>query len=425
MLLGLVDPLNPGTLSTWIADDDVRHLHDALLGAREPIRSQSWIEWLERRYTLSAAETLLAAVTAGDGSVDVDNLSIDLDPSDVGGFYISEQSPGGTGQIEALSGDLIERPERLPMALADGMRPTDLELMDEQLRAVIDSPDPTVREGLERLASSWRSGHEAARRATADLDRALDSAGLTLEHPAKTALSTRLAGPGASPQLLDEVMTWLHVRDDAKDASGMAIEPRTLAALVASRSEADPLLHLDRPSDAQRSRAIANVLWPWGRVVAPTGSFNPYAVGLTPSMDLLRQYWRTAVSVLEFSTWNDELRAELHRLLLERSELVLRACPRHSANRAEVCRDRPTDDPGRGRPAVVLPRSARSSPAWHARRGPPPAEGDVVNRVIRKSQSASVSEAADLPRRRIQCGTLLPESLSLAGFSMDLRCRVS
>jgi hypothetical protein len=325
VLLGLADPLNPGTLSSWLADGDVlAHLHDALLGSRAPIRNQPWIEWLERRYTLSAAETLLAALTSGDGRVDVDDLTIDLDPRDVGAFYISEQSPGGTGQVEALAGDLIDRPERLPMALADVMRPTDLELMDEQLRAVIDSPESTVKESVEQLATSWRSGHESVRHATARLDRVLETAGLTLQHPAKTALSTRLAGPGASPQLLDEVKTWLSVRDDAEHASGMAVEPRTLAALVASRSQVDPFLHLDRPTEARRSRAIANVLWPWGRAVAPAGSFNPYSGQLKPSIDLLRQYWRSPVFVLEISTWNDALRAELHRLLVESSEVVVR-----------------------------------------------------------------------------------------------------
>ncbi len=324
-VLGLIDPANPGTLSAWIGDADVLgSVLSHLIGSRAPRRSDEWLAWNERRFTLSAAHTLLDALVAGNGHVDADDLLIDVDPHESATFYISEQSPGGTGQIEALAVDLIEGPERLPMALADVLRPTDLELLDDQLRAVIDCTDVSVQGAVAALADSWPEGHDAVRRAAVGLDTALESSGLVLEHPGKIALSTRLAGPGADPAFLGEVREWLQARDAAERRSGLEIEPRTLAALLASRDSVDPYLHLESPDEMKRARAIANVLWPRGRSARSTRSFNPYAGRGDGSIELLRAHWHSPVESLEFTAWNDGSRSEAHRLLRAHGELLLR-----------------------------------------------------------------------------------------------------
>jgi hypothetical protein len=324
-VLGLLSPSNPGTFANWIGEPIVLNsvrLH--VLASRHPERSAEWLVWIKRRFTLSAAHTLLDALVAGNSHVDADDLLIDLDPAGSGTFYISEQSPGGSGQIEALAISLIEEPERLPMALADVLRPTDLELLDEQLRAVVDSADLRLQDAIGRLAASWPDGHEAVRSATASLDDALEAAGLVLEHPAKIALSTRLAGPGASPDFLQEVREWLRVRDAAEQTSGLAVEPRTLAALLADRADADAYLHLEMPDVPMRSRAIANVLWPWGRSARGSRSFNPYVTRGDGSIELLRQHWDAPIETFLFTEWNDERRVDVHNLLLDGGELLLR-----------------------------------------------------------------------------------------------------
>lgn len=338
-VLGLLDASNPGTLAARIRDADIMeavriHLH----ASRQNERSAEWLAWLERRFTRSAAHTLLDAMVTGNGHVDADDLLIDLDPTESGTFYISEQSPGGTGQIESLAVDLIEAPERLPMALADVLRPTDLELLDEQLRAVIESADPGVVSAVGHLASSWPDGHEAVRNATARLDEALEAAGLVLEHPAKTALSTRLAGPGASPDFLEEVREWLRVRDAAERSSFLAVQPRTLAALLASRTVVDPYLHLDSADEPKRSRAIANVLWPWGTSARSTRSFNPYVLRGDGLVELLRESWQTHIELVEFSEWDDDRRAEVHTRLRDHGELLLRVptASKHSLRTALI-----------------------------------------------------------------------------------------
>jgi hypothetical protein len=100
--------------------------------------------------------------------------------------------------------------------------------------------------------------------------------------------------------------------------------PRTLAALLADRSAADSYLHLDNPSATSRVRAIANVLWPWGRSARGLRSFNPYAGSLEGDTDLLRQHWHSPVEFIDLGQWNDVVRSDLHERLRVSAELILR-----------------------------------------------------------------------------------------------------
>jgi len=323
--LGILDPSNPGSLATWIGDATILSaLRGHMLASREPRRSAAWLEWTERRFTLAGAQILLDSLAASNINVDAEDLLIDLDPYDGTVFYISEQSPGGTGQIEALAVDLIEAPERLDLALADVLRPTDLELLDQQLRAVIESPDVSVRRAVADLVSSWTSGHDAVRQASGALDAALAGAGISVNRTATVALTTRIAGPGADPGFLAELQEWIEIRDAAERGSGLAVEPRTLALLLAERTVADPFLHLTNPSPPGRVRAVANVLWPWGRSARGARSFNPYSGALDGALDLLRQYWRSPIEFVDLDVWTDQVRSDLHARLRDSAELVLR-----------------------------------------------------------------------------------------------------
>lgn len=318
----IFDPTNPGSFSAWIGDVGVLDtVHAHLLAARGVERTAEWLDSLIRRFTVSAAETLLAALSPGDA----DDLAIDLDPDQPGSFYISEQSPGGTGHIEALAIGLLEEPERLPVAIADVLRPDETEMLDGQLRSVIGSSDSAVRAAIEMLVRSWPDGHHSVQLSTAALDTALDAAGLSLSHAARIALTTRLAGPGSSPKFLQEVQQWLVRRNDAERSCGMEVGPRALAALLADRSDVDRYLHLDaNVTERKRSRAIANVLWPWGSAVQSTGYFNPYVDRVGRSIEALRQHWRAPVETCEFSDWSDDRRLEVHDLLRAHGEVILK-----------------------------------------------------------------------------------------------------
>lgn len=319
--LDVFDPVNGGSFSTWLGDAGVLEaVRGHLVAARASGRTTEWLASLSRRFTVSAAEVLLAALSR----VDVDDLAIDLDADNPGMFYISEQSPGGTGHIEALAIDLIEEPERLPVAIEDVLRPDDMETLDTQLRSVIDSREPGVHASIHNLVQSWPDGHQSVQAAALGLDHELDAVGLALSHAARTALTTRLAGPGASITFLEEVSQWLSIRDDAERKCGLEVSPRTLAALLATRAQVDQYLHLARDAtERKRSRAIANVLWPWGSDVHENGYFNPYVDRIGRSIEMLRLHWQRPVETFELTDWSEERRYEVHNLLRVNGELVL------------------------------------------------------------------------------------------------------
>jgi len=138
LLLGVVSAEVDSSARDWLADGPVQDvLLQALIGARSEERSEDWLTWLRRRHTLSAANLLLGALTSWGSGVDADELTVDLDPEDDTAFFISEQSPGGTGQIEALTRGVVENPDNIGMALRDALRPSDMELMDAELRAFL------------------------------------------------------------------------------------------------------------------------------------------------------------------------------------------------------------------------------------------------------------------------------------------------
>jgi len=210
------------------------------------------------------------------------------------------------------------------MALRDAMRLSDMESMDVELRSFLAVPDNTVASAVQNLASAWRNGHAAVRAATSELDVALSGVGIEMGHAARTALSTRLAGPGAHPGLIDEVSVWMAAREKAVLDGGFAIEPRALALTMADRVEVDPYLKLDQPSPADRVRAIGNVLWPWGESAQSVASYNPYAPILAATVDVVRDNWAPPIQVIDIGTWTDQARQQVHDELVRAREVIVR-----------------------------------------------------------------------------------------------------
>ena len=65
------------------------------------------------------AHLVVAALSALCPGVDVDELMVDLDPGEQDRFWLSEPSPGGTGQVEAFLRVLAQEPEAFARALED------------------------------------------------------------------------------------------------------------------------------------------------------------------------------------------------------------------------------------------------------------------------------------------------------------------
>ena len=80
------------------------------------------------------------------------------------------------------------------------------------------------------------AGHTAVTKAVRQVDETVQAAGLSMGGPARSALSTRLAGPGAHPRLLDEVLSWLELRDTVADVARLGVGARRWVRCWRTRS---------------------------------------------------------------------------------------------------------------------------------------------------------------------------------------------
>lgn len=333
--IGLINPSRPpGPSSTdWtdvLSDPQVLAAVDGTLdeiGAAG--RSDAWIHWWRRRYTLSVAHLALAAFSTRCPGVDVDDILVDLDPNDDSVFWLSEPAPGGTGQVEAFHGSIIDDPSAFTRTLEEALTPTEAESMDRDLVSLLRSGSPAVESALEGLRTSWRTGHAAASEAVAQIIAVAHDHDIALGSPACTALSTRLAGPGADSQLLATVRSWLDLRDTVTERLGIEISPRILGAVLAEDSTVDAVLRLGPSATPQRrARAVSNVMWAWGSEAHPSLSYNPYSPDLHASIPTIRDHVQLTPHIIDIGSWDDIQRDRVHNAIREHGELILRA--RHS-----------------------------------------------------------------------------------------------
>jgi hypothetical protein len=324
--------------SAWLTDPDVlTPVAEAVRETAAAARSSAWTAWWRRRYTFSVAQAVRSTLAALCTGIDVDDVLLDLDPLDDTRFYLSEPSPGGTGEIEAFHRVLVENPDMFGRVLEQALRPSSVETMDEELTRLLRCDSAALSAALVGLRRSWEQGHAAADRAVEAVDAAARAEGLVLGNATRTALSTRLAGPGAHEDLLGAVRSWLDLREQAMDRTGYAVDPRTLGGLLAHDTGIDGVLHLGATGSRQRrTRAVANVLWPWGEAVDQT-SANPYAPRLAASLRTVRAHVTIGPAVLDLVAWTEEFRDRLHLALREHGELVVRAAvPDRAALRAAL-----------------------------------------------------------------------------------------
>ncbi|WHT23262.1 protein DpdJ [Crossiella sp. CA-258035] len=317
------DATGAATWREWLTDHDVvAAVREAAAEVLAVDRSPEWVAWWRRTYTVTAAHLVLDALAACCPGIDPDEVAIDLDPEHDDRFWLSERSPGGTGQIEAFQRALAQDPNAFSRALEDTMLPSSVEIVDEQLSALLRAPSPEVSASLDALRRAWRNGHEAVSDAVLEVERVARENDIVLDGPARSTLSTRVAGPGAHPDLVSRLKSWLELRDQITDSAQLAVDPQTFGVLVAADKSIDALLHLGAETEeARRARAVSNVLWPWG--TAPGSPSSLYGTVPEIAPHLIREHVRLAPDVVELSTWDEQTRVSVHALLVDLGEVVL------------------------------------------------------------------------------------------------------
>jgi hypothetical protein len=309
----------------WLESPDVTsRVRAALNDVLGSVRSSRWVSWWRRRYTLTAASALLRAVSSLAHGLDEEALILDLDQDDDALAWITETGPGGIGAVESCLRAVLESPELLTYSLAGALTPTDLEMMDSEMVAFVSVDNDKIRRMGANVITTWRQGHEAAKQALEQFYKALSDMGVSLHGASRTAISTRLLGPGAHVNLAGCVAEWLAIRERLS-AAGVQTNSRVLAAVVGRNAERDDVLRLPSNTDPQRRvRAIANVLWPWGSDAAPQAPDNLYADLPAIAPGTLAAHVDLSPPILTVLEWNSDVRMKVHSTLAHRSEIRLR-----------------------------------------------------------------------------------------------------
>jgi hypothetical protein len=113
-----------------------------------------------------------------------------------------------------------------------------------------------------------------------------------------------------------------------EEGTGIALDAREFGACCAGDTGVDTAFHLVAPTDAERSRAVGSYFWPRGASVdQPGGEVD--AFGLLPGTDrpTLREALGPNADVIVISDWDDEVRAEVHRALVDGDVVELAFSP--------------------------------------------------------------------------------------------------
>jgi hypothetical protein len=178
-------------------------------------------------------------------------------------LWLAEPDVGSSGTIDEIRRRISEEPARFARLVANAVGPTDLEIVDAEVRrAITEAAQPSP------LADAFRHTRAAAgARAGTDAQRvlrsALRAAGITAEHGVMATLNLRVLRPGSSPTtdatLGDALAAW----DDAESRLEIELGARAVAYAVSRKGS----LTLEQ---------VYSLLWPRGHDARGAG-LNAYS----------------------------------------------------------------------------------------------------------------------------------------------------
>lgn len=297
------------------ANAAVRHaLSDAAARALvRPLDSDAE-DWARERVVSTVAASLREAVEALCPEFDAEaDLVLDIVPREPGQYevWFVETSPGGGGVIEVVQRRATERPRRF-LALADrALGPSDFEVVDGSLAAILD----VLAQGLEPLSGAvggFRAARTNAARAQSlqGIREALVAHDIPAPHSVIAALAARVLRPGADSNT-DAAMAYAVQRwEELERRLGVELESSAVAYALRKDPQIDPLAAGFGPaSDEGRIAGALGALWlrGWRARAQSLSSASPY--GQPPPTDrlLLRRYLRSTVPEVRLSSdgWPD------------------------------------------------------------------------------------------------------------------------
>lgn len=274
-------------LNCQLVREEIAQLASCLWDPIDP----SWQEWLQNVYACTIAAALFRTVENICPDLNTEDLLVDIQPSceEEGCIYqvwISENTTGGCGLIEALVQRIGEDPRQFFNLIESSLDSAEFELIDSQLTRllgiIVDDKSP--------LHASFKALRESdsikeTESALESLRQNLSLDGFVQFHSFMVSLNNRILRPGSnqmSDQLLYDIITeW----KSQECRLGIEIDARIIAYVLSQKMKIEDVLavQLGPITNNQllswRFNSIYGLLWPRGRVVrqANINLYNPFS----------------------------------------------------------------------------------------------------------------------------------------------------
>ncbi len=308
----------------------------------------TWTPWLTRKFKTTLGAAVLDGIQQVCSDLDATDLLLDVDggprpsfsvpkPIDLEEVWITERTVGGGGIVEAFLIRYGEDPRRFFELVEGALRPTDYEIVDQQLTLLLDwisSPtEVEIRDQINAYRNATTLNHEAHATAFESLRKTLSKRGLFTCHGVVAAIANRILRPGSTDTtdaLLHRMITrWRSLEDQLQ----IEIDPRILAYLESANDSIDNVIR--EPDDNAievnrrqwRFNTLFSLLWPRGGVSrsARLATYNPFSPLLETEHDLVRLFLGREPQ--RVSVEEEHWRRISSEFLVQDSEVILVAKP--------------------------------------------------------------------------------------------------
>lgn len=326
-------PDTPGSnapLRAWCASGHVQQVLLQCASQVQGARDDLWERWRHRRFAASVAATFLGAASRARPELDTEALSVDLGPTPGAEglleVWITEQAPGGNGQVEEILRTIGHDPRQFRRLLTAELAPSSLEYADTAVRGLLQEiqHNAELQRAVGAMQAAWSEGHGAVAEAFGQIRVATTESGLSLDRTAWTIFSNRLAGPGSTVELLEVAQRLLEQWEAVEAALGIQLDAREFAALVSHDPHPDAALRLGTSvAPPRRARAVSNLLWPRADSAGSADGLNQF--GLLPPLDMpeLRSALTPDTETVEIRAPDSPAVGEARQRLADRGEVVL------------------------------------------------------------------------------------------------------
>lgn len=302
--------------------DVVTRLHSLASCLWSPDR-EAWRMWLRGKIHETFGQAVLSACLqcapqhAGFDTLLVDPDRLHRDSPDSASIYITENTLGGGGVIQALTERFSEEPRILFSAVEAALSPGDFELAAIELKRFMTQVcnDDDIAELTSKVSVTF--GHDQREVYRKALYRKLSEKGIHIGHVASVALNARLLRSGMDGEAYRLLLDLFDYWDQLEGNFEVAVDHRVFCYLAAIHEDFSPRLRRmlrvgDDTDVTDIVSAISGIIWPKASEIRQRTleSYNPFRRLQTTDPLLIHELLlidKVASVSIDDSDWMDRL----------------------------------------------------------------------------------------------------------------------